>query len=319
MKLRLKDFSSTPDSQKEITFQIEVEKVMRPWRQFLQAQKDLKTLIWINDAESPWTLVRRDFVELATQNSALESVMVAVHGDKDFRKAHGLPEEPVQPNKGLSKNYQIDAAVVHGMTGLRILSIGCYGKDPQAKHFSLSNLHLLPGTLETVQFFGIRVMATDLESLAKLPQLQTLTLVQGRKMTYTEEDELNDNIEGVTATVLKALLTKTRALDKLVIIGFPISVSKAEMLPPQRRNSNPQSRGWFEGIFGGMCYPSLVDEDDASSNANAIQTDQLASLAQYSEPLQELMTEFVSAEIGSVSDVSSDDNRDHLLTMLTIG
>lgn len=160
-KLRLKNFSKTPDSQKEITFQIEVEKTLRPWRKFLEAQNNLKTLILITDEDSPWTLVRRDFVNVATKNSALEAVMVALYGDEEFRKAHGLPEQ--QPNKGTIKDYQIDAAVVHGMLSLRILSIGCYGNDPQVKNFSLINLHLLPGTLDTIQFFGVRVMATELE------------------------------------------------------------------------------------------------------------------------------------------------------------
>lgn len=83
--------------------------------------------------------------------------------------------------------------------------------------------------------------------MAKLPRLKSLALIQGKKTTYTEEDELNDNIEGVTAPVLQALLTQTRTLEKLLIVGFPISSSKAEMLSSQgKSDSSPTSRGWFE-------------------------------------------------------------------------
>lgn len=247
MKLHLDDLSSSTSGaeQRELKLHIEIEKLLRPWRQFLQAQKSLKTLIWITDAQNPWTFTRRDFGKLCLWNLGMESIMLALHGDQQFRDFHNLPQQQHPVNN--VKDYEIDATLMHGMTSLRILSLGCYGKDPQMKNFCFSNLHLLPPTLDTVQLFGIRVMSTDLESLAKLPLLRSLTLVQGGKTTYTEQDELNGNIEGVTGNVLKTLITSARTLDKLVIVGFPISSTKCGDLSTVKttRKVANQNHGWF--------------------------------------------------------------------------
>lgn len=62
-----------------------------------------------------------------------------------------------------------------------------------------------------------------------------------------------------------------------------------------------------------MCMPNLVDGETGNSNHKS---QELLSLHQYSDQLQEIIRTFAS--VGTVCDISQDDD-DQLMTMLTMG
>jgi hypothetical protein len=223
IKLHTNEFNNlfTDESNRERGFQKELNAMLSPWEKFLQGQWNLKTLVWISDGNCPWNFTRREFLHLCQDNPSLESLMIAVHGEKKFREGHDLPEQPY-----CTEDFEINAAAVHGMTSLRILSIGCFQSDPQKDLFTFTNLQLLPRSLETVQLLGVGVIGSEIEKLTELPNLRNLTIVQGKHIVYTEQDKVNGNVSGVTGEALKKLITNSRSLDKLVIVGFPMEGAK---------------------------------------------------------------------------------------------
>jgi hypothetical protein len=220
-----------------------IDKQLEPWRRILQFQKELKSIGWICDARNPFPITRRDFTRLCEENPQAESLMLVMHGDEMLRRQLNAQEIP--PFTSMN-NFNINCALIHGMTSLKVLSIGCCSNDTQMRNFTLFNLHLLPLSLETVHLSGIRVTALELENLSQLKNLKTLTIFQDNVVLRDSRDDNDEdrNAEGVTVTVLKQLINM-RSLNQLVIMGFP-ALMKDSMEP----NS---SHAFSNSVEGGLC------------------------------------------------------------------